>query len=173
MTNITNQTGDATSAAGRPDLGKLAQMGVIRIGADGWPEGSAKNPVIGEKTITVRIEGVKTLKKIPINGGHAKNPLFPLWRAGLNPEKYHAIVMKEAEVQAAKGKKNIKVAPDLMPEEAEDYLRWLDEQNIEKPDNSVLQPIEDAKKEVLARKIDEAKKVSKKPGRPAKTENNA
>lgn len=167
MTSIVNNTGDSTSAAGRPDLGKLAQLGVIQIGPDGWPLGVAKNVQMKDangqpmtRSITVRIDGVKTRKEIPVQGGHAHNPDEPIWRVGLTPEKYHNLVLKEAEVQATKGNTSIKVAPDLTPEEAEAYLTWLDTEGIEKPSESVLQPMEDAKKEVIARKIKEAKKTS-------------
>lgn len=162
MSDIVNQTGDSTSAAGRPDFGKLAQLGVIQLGPDGWPVGSAKNPVIGKKTITIRVDGVKTRKDIPVQGGHAKSPDNPIWRVGLNPEKYHNKVLKEAEIQATTGNKRIKVAPDLEPEEAEDYLNWLEKQNIETPPSSVLQPMEDAKEEVIAKTIEAAKKTAKK-----------
>lgn len=160
MSEIVNQSGETVSAAGRPDFGKLAQMGVITLGPDGWPVGSAKNPVIGTRTIRIRVDGVKTNKDIPIQGGHAKNVDFPIWRAGLNPEKYHAMVMREAEIQATTGNRKMKVAPDLEPLEAEDYLNWLDEQNIEQPSSSVLQPIEDAKEEVLAKTIAKNKKAA-------------
>lgn len=175
MSELLNQTGETISAAGRPDFGKLAASGlVINLGADGSPVGAAKNPVIGERTIKVRVDGQKVQKKIPVQGGHAKNVDNPTWRAGLTPEKYHGMVMKEAELQATTGNKRIKVAPDLQPEEAEAYLKWLDEQNIDLPESSVLQPMEDAKEEVLAKAIEKNKKTAgvkaKKPGRPKKEE---
>lgn len=160
MTNIVNQTGDTTSAAGRPDFGKLAQLGVITLGPDGWPVGSAKTPVIGSREITVRVEGVKVRKTIPIQGGHAKSPDNPIWRAGLNPEKYHAKVMREAEMKSIG--KIVEIAPELEPAEAADYLDWLEKKGVRAPDTSVLQHMEDAKEEVIAKTIAKNKKVAKK-----------
>ena len=171
MSNILNQQGDATSAAGRPDFQKLIQLGVIQMGPDGWPVGNAKNPVVGEKTIIVRVEGVKVKTKIPVNGGHAKNVDNTVWRAGLTPEKYHAKILKEAEIRSITGKK-VKAAPELQVEEAQDYLRWLEEQKIEAPEESVVQSIEEAKSETIAETIVKTKKIAgvqaKKPGRPKK-----
>lgn len=176
MTSILNETGESTSAAGRPDFQKLIQAGVVQLGPDGWPLGSAKNPVVGETIKYMRVEGVKVARKIPINSGHAKNPDFPAWRAGLNPEKYHAKVLKEAEIKAATGKK-VRFAPELQAEEAQDYIRWLEEQNIEAPEESVVKNIEEAKDEAIAETLVRAKRIAgekkptaKKPGRPKKVE---
>lgn len=158
MTSIMNSTGDSTSAAGRPDFGKLAQLGVITLGADGWPVGSAKTPAIGSKEITVRVEGVKMRKSIPVMGGHAVSPDNPIWRAGLNPQKYHEKVIREAELKSVG--KIVNIAPELQPAEAEDYLRWLENKGISAPETSVIQNMETAKEEALAKTIIKNKKAA-------------
>lgn len=174
MTNNINTTGEQkVGAAGRPDFGKLAMAGVqVTLGADGAPVGNAKTPVTGKRTVKKSEEGVKVMRDMPIQSGHAMSPEFPEWRVGLTPEKYHAKVLQEAELKA-KGQKKQKIAPELTLSESQAYLNWLTEQGMEVSTESAVKSFEDAKNETMGQVVAEAekkvgKKPGRKPGRPAK-----
>lgn len=99
---------------GRPDFVELEKQQRIQHtktrGYDANP-----NPVIGTDA-----DGN------PIQRGHAKNPDFPAWRAGLNPEKYHAMTLQYEE-QKKRGSETDDFRPELEPEEQADYEKWLKE----------------------------------------------
>lgn len=111
--------------AGRPKVTDLIKDGRIKPEDLDPATGLPKTPQSPkEKVVTRNIDGTEEVREI--SRGYVRNPDNPKWRIGFSPEKYLGKIQAELDFELRKGRRE-RVAPDLYPEEIDDFLPWLDE----------------------------------------------